>query len=258
MLSDHLGGLVLGQMVTDRGAQRCHEFVERFCRVGVGQLRVHSLADFAAHIGGSCTPGGPQLAVTAPLHHFRRDPLIQQEAELVNILVVAERLVGPPVDERYPVGVAGCVDVVDPHVHAFVMGAQRPHDIPHNVEIGTIEHFGVGDAFALGHHHRNDDVAGPFARVGTHHSPYRLHDVDLGLARLQEHHRIERGHIHALGEDSRVGDHLAPARFGISAQAVELGGSDDRRGLAIDMLNRHLEQFGRVRSDGRFRCDSLP
>src|SRR4051812_39518672 len=55
-----------------------------------------------------------------------------------------------------------------------------------------------------------------------HHPADRLHHVNDGLAGVEEHHRVERGDVNALGQATGVGKHPAHFLAGRSLQPVEL------------------------------------
>ena len=58
---------------------------------------------------------------------------------------------------------------------------------------------------------RDHDVAKPLARGLAHDAAHGLDHIDLAVARLHEDHGIQRGYVHAFGEQPDIADHLCPA-----------------------------------------------
>ena len=79
-------------------------------------------------------------------------------------------------------------------------------------------------------------------RRRAHHAPHRLHDVDLRAHGGQEHHRIQRRHVHALGKAARVGQHTAFLRALFILQPSQGLIAPLRIHRAVHMLNAALQE----------------
>ena len=99
---------------------------------------------------------------------------------------------------------------------ASVMGLQRPQDLADRFVAAATRFECRGQVFTRWHRDRNHDVAEFLAFGATHDSADSLHDVNLTVARLHEHHGIQRGHVHAFGQQLRIADH-ASALVGTSS-----------------------------------------
>ena len=83
------------------------------------------------------------------------------------------------------------------------MRAQGLEDLPHDLEALVVIQRALR-RHARRHGHGQDDVAEILALRAAHHAAHRLNDVHLRLARRQEEHRVQRGHVHALAQAARV------------------------------------------------------
>ena len=131
-------------------------------------------------------------------------------------------------------GLAVEIELVDLGAEALVVGAQRLQHLPDvAVDIVAIERR--GRVHVRGDDDRQDHVAVAFVLSTAHHSPHRLHHVDLRPARLQEQHGIQGGHVDTLGQTAGVAEHVAAVTHdpGLGAQPVELAGATQHAALAV-------------------------
>ena len=122
------------------------------------------------------------------------------------------------------------------------MAAQRLEYAPDLFEIRPRQHLVVGEVRARRHHHRQHHIAVLLARRASHHPAHRLHHVDLRALRFDEDDRIERGHVHALGQALGVGHDAAPAGVIARLQPGDDVGTVQGVARAVDVANLAVEQ----------------
>ena len=108
--------------------------------------------------------------------------------------------------------------LVDHGIEAVVVGAQGLEDLPDDfVNLVVVE--GFVRLHARGDDDGQDDVAAFFLPSGAfaHDAADGLDDIDLGIARSEEEHGIERRDIHAFGEAADVAEDAAGVRPAASA-----------------------------------------
>jgi hypothetical protein len=132
------------------------------------------------------------------------------------------------------------VDLVDHRVEPVVVGTQRLQHLPHDLEAFVVAQR-LLRCHAGGDDDRQDDVAEVLAFGAAHHSPHRLHDVDLRAARGEEHHRVQRRHVDTLGQAAGVGQDAARVVAGLGAFLQPLQHRVALEGVhgAVDVL--HLD-----------------
>ncbi len=123
---------------------------------------------------------------------------------------------------------------VDLGFEAFVVAAQRVHDLPDDLVFRTVGQRDVR-VHVLGHEDRDDDVPVPLAVRLAHDAADALHDVRAALARAQVDDRVQRGHVHALGQAARVRQDMA---FAVVLREIgELVGARDRVHAAVHVID---------------------
>ena len=114
-----------------------------------------------------------------------------------------------------------------------IQGAQDLADVlePLRVFRQGVEHRGPGR-----NDDRDHDVAEALPRSSSHHPPDGLDDVDLARPRVQERDCVQRGHVHAFGEEPRV--HHCPERpaFRGLVQFPQGVATVDRARAPVDVL----------------------
>ena len=83
------------------------------------------------------------------------------------------------------------------------MRAQGLEDLPHDLEALVVVQCALR-RHARRHGHGQDDVPEILALRAAHHTAHRLDDIHLRLARRQEEHRVQCGHVHALAQAACV------------------------------------------------------
>ena len=110
---------------------------------------------------------------------------------------------------------------------------------------------------------RQDHIPEVLALRATHHPAHGLDNVDDALARLQEQHGVERGHVDALGQALGVREHAADALPGLIPEPRQSLGAHLDVGPAVDVvgLDPHrvgvaaiLEHLVRDRGEGPREC----
>ena len=156
----------------------------------------------------------------------------------------------PPVDDRDPVAdVLAKPALVDHGVQPLVVSTERVQNLPNYLVLLV-----VGQRHVRRHVRRDpdrqDDVAHALAGRPAHHPPDRLHDVDLAVARVQEHDGVEGRHVHALGKAARVAEDAADVDVVILLQPVEtafalprLVGAVHVPDLAVELAQRPVAVF---------------
>ncbi len=115
------------------------------------------------------------------------------------------------------------------------MGPERLEDLPdHLVRLVVVERLVGSDARR--DDDGQDDVASGLARGLPHHAADGLDHVHLGVARREEQHGVERGHVHALGEAAHVAQDPAGVVRRIRLKPVDLHLLLRRVHAAVDML----------------------
>ena len=219
MLGEHVDRRLRGDRVIEIGAQSRQEALE-LCR----HLRVlHPLGQaltVTGRNGGNIL--GPLLPVTPRADLLDqagvdRLPPLAQRPQVEGRLLMRRSTGGVAVISGSPKGVddgdlvrLGLVeiDLVDHGVEALIVSAQRLKHLPHHPE-GVIVRQNVLGRHPRRDRHRQDDVAVLLTRSQAHHPPHGLNDVHLGLARGQEHDRVQGRDVHTLGQAPGVGQDSA-------------------------------------------------
>ena len=101
------------------------------------------------------------------------------------------------------------------------MGTQGLDDFPDALELGiTFNIVVVILDFFRRNTDRQNDVAVLFVLRLAHHAPNRLDDIDDGFPRIEEHHRIQRGHINPFGQTAGIGEDAAFPRVTLTLEPV--------------------------------------
>ena len=245
-IEHRLGDQVLGQhgdrvrggdAVVEVGPQRRHERVEllRDLRGGIlGDQGGDPLGVLGRHLRNGRGPVLPVLAVPHLLHDLGVDgvpPLLrilerQVQHGLLAVLVGGDHHRGVVVHGHRDhvqavVPVLVEVDVVDHRLETVVVRAQRVEHGPDDLVLLAVLQCGLrrhpgGDA------HRQDDVPVVLVLGPAHHPPHGLHHVHLRVAGVEEHHRVQAGNVHALGETPRVGEDAALVLLRLRLQPPQL------------------------------------
>jgi hypothetical protein len=84
--------------------------------------------------------------------------------------------------------------------------AQRADDAQHVLIPAAVPGLS-GIAAGVGQQGGHDDGRDLRIVVAAQRPPDRLHDVDDGVLRRCEQHRVDGGHVHALGQAPGIGDY---------------------------------------------------
>ena len=110
--------------------------------------------------------------------------------------------------------------MVDGGVEAVVMGAEGLQYLPHDpVFIVVLE--SLLRRLIGGNADGEDDVSIPLSFGPAHDSPDGLDNVDDAVARVEEEHRVESGHVDAFGETAGVGEDAAGVGGGFGLEPIE-------------------------------------
>ncbi|CKM69207.1 Uncharacterised protein [Mycobacterium tuberculosis] len=242
VLREHADRVIGGDRVIEVIAQPGQELLERRRRRSVGAAeqgvdtggqRRGDVGD----IGGPLLPIGPGANLVDDARVDRFLPLRQREHRQL-LRDGGSRLVGGRPDVTAQQLVAAFTglrrlhvqrNAVHHRVEALVVRPQRVEDLPHHLEPFVVGQRGRR-LDTLGHRHRQDDVPVVLAGRLAHHPTDRLHHVDDGIARIQEQHRVQRGHVDPFGEAAGVGQDAAfilgdhafePGQLFVADQRVE-------------------------------------
>ena len=100
------------------------------------------------------------------------------------------------------------------------MGAKGIENLPDNPVFLIVVQGLVGWHIGRDAHWKHD-IAHLLAFGSAHHAADRLHHVDLTLARMQEENRIQRRHVHTLGETTSVAQDAALVSTSIVLEPVQ-------------------------------------
>ncbi len=255
VLGQHLDDFSVADLVVQVIAQLGGESIERlagFDLTFVFQQRADAVDMGIGDLGDIVSPVLPVVAVAAFVHHLGVQrtldladfeghlKLIRCRAVDLGLLtdgVLALGLVRRADFQRAGLALHGIGDgddfhlaavradqiqLVDHRIEAVIVGAQRLQHLPdHGIGLVVVE--GLVRLHAGRDHHRQHHVATLLARCIAHHPAHRLHHVHLRITRGQKQHRIQRRHVHALGQAAHVGeDATGVIRCG-SLEPVQLG-----------------------------------
>ena len=214
MLGEHVDRRLRGDRVVEIGAQSRQETLEFAGHLGflhsLGQARTVTGRDIG-HVLGPLLPVTPRADLLDHPGVDRLPPPAQRpqvEGRLLRrrsaggIVVAARSSEGIDDGDLVRLGLVE-VDLVDHGVEALIMRAQRLQHLPHHAKRVIVRQD------VLGRHpsrdrHRQDDVAVLLPRRQAHYPPHGLNDVHLGLARGQEHDRVQGRDVHTLGQAAGV------------------------------------------------------
>ena len=106
---------------------------------------------------------------------------------------------------------------VNKRAEVRVNGFEGAKHLPNRVEVLVVVQNHVGGNTGR-RHNGNDDIAALLAGRLAHDAPDRLHHVDHRLARGQEQHGVQCGHVHTFGQTADVEEKLADVFSGFSTK----------------------------------------
>ena len=120
------------------------------------------------------------------------------------------------------------------------MRAQGVENLPHHLEARVVVQR-LRRRDIRRHRHRQDDVSVGLALRLAHHPAHGLHHVDHGVTRIEENHRIQRGHVNALGQATRVGEDARVPIIDGGLQPRQLRVPLHRVHAAVDVLRLDVQ-----------------
>ena len=228
---NHAYGFLLAYFRVERAAQGFEETVEQVPGLPfAADSLFDGLAGLLVDAGDGAGPVVPVAGGAAFGHEpgleEGRDPFVQIKVPLVGVLGAQSHGFDVPTLGSFdPVAVLFAAfalvlglafpvaqgEGVDHRVEMPVDGAQGLQDLPDGVEVGGCQ--GGGRIGVLGYDDGHDHVPVFFARGFAHDAAHGLDDVDLAVARLEEHDRVQAGQVDALGQAAGVGQDTAFVRI---------------------------------------------